>query len=396
MSSIFVTDQLRRRAGELETEAEAHEGAGRRDQAADTWRQLAKVVRTLAGESLTQDERLRRFKKANEFEARAEAVAKGVRHPREPGREPVPAADEYRATVDELIYRSSVTWDDIGGMELIKNAMKYAMGLCLAKRPDGVDLDVPSRFLLYGPPGTGKTLLAAACSNMLGARFFNVKASNLLSKWFGESSKLVSALYARARSEADLGVSVVFIDEIDALCRKTEMGDSGAERRILATLLAELDGLSEKGDRGDRAHVITIAATNQPWDMHEPILQRFEKHFLVDLPDQASREAIFKVHITRRGLGLDQGITWDDLARETQGCSGRNIQHICKDAVESMVNEMNQGVPSRVDGGTIRDYTLAMRPLTRRDFEPALTRARPRSGKDVLARYRQWAEQSGG
>ena len=392
---VYV-DQLRRRAHERLKEVDRKEAEGDLSGAAGACRQVAGLIRQMAEKVIAADDRVRLFAKANEIDQKADLFEKGKKLPASAanGRKGVLAAeDEYKASVDELIFRSSVTWDDIGGMEELKASLKYAMGLTMARQPDGMKLDSPSRFLLYGPPGTGKTLLAAACSNMLDATFFNVKASDLLSKYFGESTKLISALYARARSEADVGASLIFIDEFESLCRKSSGDDSGAERRILSTFLAELDGLEEKGRA---TKVITIAATNHPWDISEPVLQRFEKQFLVDLPDEKSREVIFRIHIAGKGLDLAGDIDYASLARRTEGFSGRSIQHICKDAVETMVRDMNRDIADKVDGRSIADHTIKCRSLTAADFEGPLRKARPRMKPESLQRYRTWAQECGG
>jgi SpoVK/Ycf46/Vps4 family AAA+-type ATPase len=279
-------------------------------------------------------------------------------------------------------------------MENVKASLKYAMGLMLAKPPEGVKFSPPSRFLLYGPPGTGKTLLASACARMLGATFFNVKASDLLSKYFGESTKLVSALFARARSEADTGTALVFIDEVDALSgERGGRGESGPERRILSTLLAELDGVSEKG-RPSR--VITMVATNRPWDIDRAILERFQKHVLVDLPDEPARRAVFAIHTERAGFRLADDVTLDSLAARTKGYSGRLISRVCMEAVDLMVRDMNSDVPKHVEDGSIRGRELGVRPLAKKDFDTALGRHRPDPKEASLDPYKKWEERVGG
>jgi len=249
-------------------------------------------------------------------------------------------------------------------------------------------------LLMYGPPGTGKTLLAAASSNMLGATFFNVKASDLMSKYFGESTKLVSALFKRAREEAAGGAALVFIDEVDSLSMsRDDASSSGSEQRIVSTLLAELDGMADKGATGG---VITIAATNKPWSIDEAIRQRFEKNVYVSLPDHVARKAIFEVHLSRRGIQLDGDVTYGDLAERTEDYSGRLIRNVCQEAVERMLMEMNADVPAHVDQKTIADYTLRLRPLQQADFNQALERVRPTTTKESLTAYRNWAAQVGG
>lgn len=387
--------ELRRLAKQKIESARRAERDGDLAGAAEQLRAAAVIVRRMAEREVIQQDRVRLYQKANEADEKARRLAAGQRvfTAGEDAARPLAAVDEYRASVDELIYRASVTWDDIGGMEDVKSTLKYSLGMMLARMPAALRLQGASRVLLYGPPGTGKTLLAAASSNMLGATFFNVKASDLMSKYFGESTRLISALYARARSESDTGAALVFIDEFDALCRRPERRDeTGTERRILSTLLAELDGLSEKGQA---PRVITMAATNQPWDVSEAVLQRFERQFLVDLPDAAARRAIFRIHVEGAAVGLADDVTCEDLADRTEGYSGRDIQHVCKDAVEKMIREMNEAVPDEVDRGTIRDYEVRYRPLAGGDFAEALARCRPVCSRERLRRYRQWARTSG-
>src|SRR5439155_13430442 len=200
---------------------------------------------------------------------------------------------------------SPVTWDQIGGLEETKREIKYALALSIAKAPEGVQIPTWRNVLFYGPPGTGKTLLAAATSNAIRlnakdetrAVFFNVKVSSVMSKYFGESTKIVSELYGQAR---DTSPAVVFLDEFEALAISRDNDNSGPERRILSTILSELDGLSEKGRRD--IYVLTIAATNRPWDLDPAVLSRFEKKILIPLPDEATRRAILEIHLAKKGF----------------------------------------------------------------------------------------------
>jgi katanin p60 ATPase-containing subunit A1 len=182
-----------------------------------------------------------------------------------------------------LIHKSDVQWGDIGGLEDTKDSIKSAYALALAQKPAGVQVSSWRNLLMYGPPGTGKTLLAAATAGNLEATFFNVKVSSLLSKYFGESTKLISALFSVARR---LSPAVIFLDEFESLTPVRGSGESGAERRIVSTLLAELDGLQAKDDTG---FVLTICATNLPWLLDLAILSRFQRRIYVPLPDPDAR-----------------------------------------------------------------------------------------------------------
>jgi len=299
--------------------------------------------------------------------------------------------DLYARDIAALIHKSKVTWDDIGGLNETKREIKFTYGLALAEKPEGVRLSGWRRMLFYGPPGTGKTLLAAATSQCLGATFFNVKASNILSKYFGESSRLITALFDAARSEADEGFSVVFVDEVESLCLpRGEGSESGAERRVLSTILSELDGLADKGD--DR-FVLTIAATNAPWDLDGAVLSRFQKRIYIPLPDAAARQEILEILLVKAGLKLD--LPMDEVVKRTDWFSGRDLERLANQAVNVMLEELNGEIPGVVDKGreAIEAYQLKVRPLTRCDFDTAFERIRVDTDrcKELETRFREFA-----
>lgn len=300
---------------------------------------------------------------------------------------------EIRAVVSSLIRHADVRWDDIGGLHEAKNEIKYALGISLARPPRGVKLTSWTRILLYGPPGTGKTLLAAATSRALHnadgipSVFFNVKVSSVLSKYFGESSRILSELFGMAR---DTSPAVVFLDEFESLCAKRDQWDTGAERRIMSTLLSELDGLEQKG-RTD-LYVLTIAATNRPWDLDPAILSRFEKRIFLSLPDAATRREILRIHTEKRGFACEADL--DRLAAGLDGFSGREIERLSKDVCQAVVRELNPDLAARVDEGIekIRNTQIRLRPLLDRDFKRAQEQLRPQTSSEERRRYEQWAE----
>ncbi|MBI4576484.1 MAG: ATP-binding protein [Planctomycetes bacterium] len=302
-------------------------------------------------------------------------------------------SEELRGAVSQMIHASTVEWDRIGGLEATKDEIKFALGLTLARPPEGVRLVPWRNILFYGPPGTGKTLLAAATSNALRlseadrAVFFNVKVSGVMSKYFGESSRLVSELYGMAR---DASPSVVFLDEFESLCPTREEEQSGAERRILSTILAELDGLAEKGR--DDVYVLTIAATNRPWDIDGAVLSRFEKKVLIPLPDDAARGAILRIHL--EGQGYRAEVPLAELVDRTRGCSGRELERFCKEAVSHMVADLNRDLPQVVDRGldAVRGYRIRVRSLVRPDFDAAAARLRPQTSPEEMRRFLEWKE----
>jgi SpoVK/Ycf46/Vps4 family AAA+-type ATPase len=357
-----------------------------------------------AEQAVGREAELRRKKKAVEYREMARKLRSGeLSGPPEPQERPPaptkgqlgskPPESEIKAIVTSLIHHSSVSWNDIGGLEETKQEVKFTLGITLARPPQGVRLQSWTKILFYGPPGTGKTLLAAATSNAVknsegvSSVFYHVKISNVLSKYFGESSRIISELYGTAR---DTSPSVVFLDEFESICGKRDSSDSGAERRVLSTLLSELDGLDQKG-RSD-LYVLTLAATNRPWDLDPAVLSRFEKKVLIPLPDPPAREAILRIHLEKKGFRFNG--PYSGLAERTQGLSGRELERFAKQVVSHMIQEMNADIPSLVDQGlnVVRGYQIRTRELQMEDFERALRSITPQTSHEEMSKYLQWKE----
>ncbi|NLA79729.1 MAG: ATP-binding protein [Chloroflexi bacterium] len=295
--------------------------------------------------------------------------------------------DDYEEEVLRLIHKSDIKWSDIGGLEETKNEIISAYAIALAKKPEGVKVSSWRNLLLYGPPGTGKTLLAAATAGNLDATFFNVKVSSLLSKYFGESTKLVSALYSVARR---LAPAVIFLDEFESLTPARGSGESGAERRIISTLLAELDGLQSKSDN---AFVLTIAATNLPWLLDLAILSRFQKRILVPLPDEAARKAILNIQLARRGFTTQ--LSEATLIEKTAGFAGREIEQFCIIAINNMIRRSNPQILETANRGLdeISAYQLNIDALNEGDFALASAQVKPVTDKTRLAQFTNWGQE---
>ncbi|WP_297062500.1 26S protease regulatory subunit [Thermococcus sp.] len=292
--------------------------------------------------------------------------------------------DEYVSIVENLISHSTITWDDIGGLEDVKRLLAKNVALALAKKPDAIK---PWKgILLFGPPGTGKTLLASATAGSLNATFFNVKASAVLSKYFGESSKLISALYQVARERTP---SIVFIDEIDALTPKRENVHE-ATRRTLATLLTEIDGFKSEKDR----FVLTLVSTNTPWDLDEAILSRFPLRIYVPLPDREATKAIIRIHT--KGLDISH-LDLDTIAEKSMKrlYSGREIAALCQVAIHNMLEHENPELLDIKRLTNLENLELKVRPLEMWDFEKAFKKIKsPLTRKDI-GRYERWAQEFG-
>ena len=226
-----------------------------------------------------------------------------------------------------LVQIPDIKWDDVGGLDDVKQELKEAVEWPL-KHPDTfqrLGIRPPKGTLLYGIPGTGKTLLAKAVASESEANFISVKGPELLSKWVGESEKGVREVFRKAKQAAP---TVIFFDEIDAIAstRSGNDTDSGVTKRVVNQLLTEMDGLEELED------VAIIAATNRPDILDAGLMRpgRFDRHIQVKEPDEETRLAIFEVHTKNMPLAKD--VNLKKLARNTEGYVGADIESVCREA----------------------------------------------------------------
>lgn len=397
--SIDLSGQIRKARDTARMKAAEAVKAGQKEQAAEHYERAANLTLQLADATVSKKVELQLKREALAYRDIAKKLRNGDaglvgEGKGEQGGRSGERSSEFEGVVSQLVHSSSITWDDIGGLSETKNDIKYSLGVSLAKPPANVSFSLWRNILFFGPPGTGKTLLAAATSNALKtdkgqALFFNVKVSSVMSKYFGESTKIISEIYGAAR---DHSPAVVFLDEFESLTPKRNEEATGPERRILSTILAELDGLSEKG-RND-SFVLTIAATNRPWDIDPAVLSRFEKKILIPLPDMESRKVILHILLERKGFELDVPLNW--LVERTDGFAGRELDRLCKDAIGRMIAEQNAEIPGLVDSGLdrVRNYQMRVRALTLHDFETALQGISPATSPDEMQRYRDWKEQT--
>ena len=226
-----------------------------------------------------------------------------------------------------LVQIPDIKWDDVGGLEDVKQELKEAVEWPL-KHPETfqrLGIRPPKGTLLYGIPGTGKTLLAKAVASESEANFISVKGPELLSKWVGESEKGVREVFRKAKQAAP---TVIFFDEIDAIASKRSGNDtdSGVTKRVVNQLLTEMDGLEELED------VAIIAATNRPDILDARLMRpgRFDRHIQVGEPDEETRLAIFKVHT--KDMPLAKDVDLKKLAKNTEGYVGADIESVCREA----------------------------------------------------------------
>ena len=234
----------------------------------------------------------------------------------------------------------NVSFDDIAELETAKRALTEAVVLPLLMPDFFVGLRRPWKgVLLYGPPGTGKTLLAKALATQGKTTFFNVSPTTFASKWKGESEKLVRILFEMARFYAP---STIFIDEVDSVGTKRTDGENEANKKVLAEMLVQMDGISElnsgKKENNDingteeikPKFVMVLAATNMPWDLDDALRRRFEKRIYIPLPNKVGREQMF--HINFKGINLSNDVNIDTLVQKTEGYSGHDISSVCREA----------------------------------------------------------------
>ncbi len=265
-----------------------------------------------------------------------------------------------------LVETPDVSWDDIGGLEDVKDKLREAVEWPL-KRPEvfkRMGIRPPRGILLYGPPGTGKTLLAKAVAKESEANFILVNGPSLLSKWVGESEKAVREIFRKARQTAP---TILFFDEIDSLVpRRAVDSDSRVSERVVNQLLTEMDGLEALHD------VVVIGATNRP-DIVDPALLRqgrFDRVILTPVPDEEGRKRIFEIYLQKMPIALD--VDAEYLASHTEGYVGADIEGVCREAAMIALRE-----------------DVKAKEITMDHFEKALDTVKPSVDKEIEEAYQE-------
>ncbi|WP_010477164.1 CDC48 family AAA ATPase [Thermococcus zilligii] len=291
---------------------------------------------------------------------------------------------EPSALREVLIEVPNVRWDDIGGLEEVKQELREAVEWPL-KYPEafmGLGITPPKGILLYGPPGTGKTLLAKAVANESEANFIAIKGPEVLSKWVGESEKNVREIFRKARQAAP---TVIFIDEIDAIAPRRGTDVNRVTDRLIDQLLTEMDGIQENSG------VVVIGATNRP-DIIDPALLRpgrFDRLILVPAPDEKARLEIFKVHT--RKVPLAEDVSLEELAKRTEGYTGADIEAVVREAAMlAMRKALQEGI---IRPGMKADEIRQKVKVTMKDFEEALKKIGPSVSRETMEYYRRIQEQ---
>lgn len=256
---------------------------------------------------------------------------------------------------------------DIGGLgdiiEELRESVIYPLTMPQLYAHSSSLLSAPSGVLLYGPPGCGKTMLAKALAHESGATFINLHISTLTEKWYGDSNKLVNAVFSLARK---LQPSIVFIDEIDAVLGTRRSGEHEASGMVKAEFMTHWDGLTSANTSGDPQRILLLGATNRVQDIDEAILRRMPKKFSVSLPSAPQRLRI--LGLVLKDTRVDKNnFDLEYLVRVTAGMSGSDIKEACRDAAMVPVREfirqrkaagaqMNAVNPSDVRGLRTADF----------------------------------------
>ncbi|KAH8659060.1 P-loop containing nucleoside triphosphate hydrolase protein [Tricladium varicosporioides] len=228
---------------------------------------------------------------------------------------------------------------DIGGLddiiEELKESVIYPLTMPHLYSHSSSLLSAPSGVLLYGPPGCGKTMLAKALAHESGACFINLHISTLTEKWYGDSNKLVRAVFSLARK---LQPTIVFIDEIDAVLGQRRSGEHEASGMVKAEFMTLWDGLTSANESGLPARILILGATNRIQDIDEAILRRMPKKFPVSLPSRPQRAKILGLLLKDTKVDEDN-FDIEYLTRVMAGMSGSDIKEACRDAAMVPVRE---------------------------------------------------------
>lgn len=279
---------------------------------------------------------------------------------------------EPSALREVLIEIPQVSWEDVGGLNDVKDRLREAVEWPLVdpERFTRMGIKPPRGILLYGPPGTGKTLLAKAVANESNANFLSIKGPEVFSKWVGESEKAVRELFKKAKQSAP---SIVFLDEIDALAphRGSHEG-SRVTDTVVNQLLTSMDGVESMDD------VVVIGATNRPDIIDSSFLRpgRFDELILIGQPDTKAREEIYKIHMQNMPLAKD--VDTHKLAVTSEGYAGADIEAVCREAAMIAMRE-----------------NIEARKVKNTHFMKALETVRPSIDDEMISFYKEMTDKLG-
>ena len=268
-----------------------------------------------------------------------------------------------------------VTYDDIGGLgdevkkirEMVELPLRHPE---LFKR---LGVEAPKGVLLHGPPGTGKTMLAKAVAGETSSNFTYIGGPEIMSKFYGESEGKLREIFKEAEENAP---SIIFIDEIDSIAPKRDEVSGEEERRIVAQLLALMDGLKSRGK------VVVIGATNRPNSIDEALRRpgRFDREIEINIPDRNGRLEILQIHT--RGMPLADDVNLDELADKTHGYAGADLSALAKEAAMAALRRILPDVD--LEAEEIPVDVLNRIQVNKDDFKSALKDMQPSTMREVL------------
>jgi transitional endoplasmic reticulum ATPase len=269
---------------------------------------------------------------------------------------------------------TGITYEDVGGLRNEVQRVREMIELPM-KHPEvftRLGIEPPKGVLLHGSPGTGKTLIAKAVANETNANFFSIAGPEVMSKYYGESEQRLREIFEEANRNTP---SIIFIDELDSIAPKRGEVTGEVERRVVAQLLAMMDGLKERGQ------VVVIGATNRV-DAIDPALRRpgrFDREIEIGVPDRVDRMEILQIHV--RNMPIDESVSLDDLADRTNGFVGADISALCKEAAMKV---LRRHLPEISFDDDIPQDVLDEMSVTGEDFENALKEIEPSAMREVL------------
>eukprot|EP01062_Namystynia_karyoxenos_P047870 TRINITY_DN3626_c0_g3_i1.p1 TRINITY_DN3626_c0_g3~~TRINITY_DN3626_c0_g3_i1.p1 ORF type:complete len:471 (+),score=167.35 TRINITY_DN3626_c0_g3_i1:98-1414(+) len=331
--------------------------------------------------------------------------------------------DKMRANLEGavVVSKPNVRWDDVAGLEGAKEALREAVILPIKFPQLFTGERKPWKgILMYGPPGTGKSYLAKAVATESDCTFFSISSADIMSKWVGESEKLVRNLFRMARERKP---AIIFVDEVDSMCSARGAGDNDSTSRVKTEFLVQMQGVGH-----DDTGVLVLAATNLPHQLDAAIRRRFERRIEIPLPDCQARSAMFKLHIGKTPHSLKEE-DFDYLGRKAEGYSGSDISVLVRQALFEPVRtlqtaqhfkEVDGPDPNDPESGktvkrlvpcapgdpdpskrettllTIKNPELVLPPVVGLDdFEKAFRSARPSVSQDDLAEIQKFTKDFG-
>lgn len=314
---------------------------------------------------------------AKDCDRKAKAGVKGVGGTRERARGGGEGDDNGPSAEDWVVReRPSVRFDDIAGLDEVKNEIRLKMIYPFQhpKLASQYGIDVGGGLLMYGPPGTGKTMFAKAIACELDATMYVISPAQIMSKWVGEAEQNVKKLFDAAKSESK---AVIFMDEVEALVPARRESESSVMQRVVPQILQELEGFDRKAGRA----LLFLGATNEPWGLDPAMMRpgRLDAKVLIPLPDAEARFKLFEIYLGKRPIADD--VNFAQLAEHSAGYSGADIKAICGRSASRPFLES-------VAGAAPRKIMLA-------DVLTVLAETPPSVHSRDAEKYRTWAENTG-